>query len=291
MAHQLELTNWILKNSATLDLRITELAWIRSVHPGMVDLSATVTLGGKEFEGRGSDASEDRALGKAVCEAIERFVCHSHAISSTGVAGHFEELLAKKNARFEFIERASLFHHIENSLPMSVIRAREMKIAIGGRQTTANLRFFEMAASPEIAVVLCLVEGVTTGAAIGGILGLGCAESKEEAMAKAEIECLRNVAALAEIPMVPLSKTEFSKIEKPSAEDRRRLLFDFDYCSSLLEKLLGRAKDSGSTQMPELHLTWMNLDLPQAVPANCPLQFFRCVDQSTQKPLYLEFVG
>lgn len=291
MAHQHELTNWILKNSGSLDLRVAELTWIRALHPGMVDLRAAVTLDGKEFEGRGSDTNEDRALGKAVCEAIERFVCHSHAIASIGVAGHFDESLAKKNARLELIERASLFHHVDSSVPMGEIQTRELKIVIEGRQATVSLRFLEMATLPGIAAVLCLAEGVTTGAAIGGILGLGCAESQVEAIAKAEIECLRNVAALADIPMFPLSKDIFSKIGKPSSEDRRRLLFDFDYCSNLLESLLGRVKDSIATKMPALQPTWINLDLPKAVPANCPLQFFRCMDQSTQKPLYLEFVG
>lgn len=290
MASQYELTDWILKNSDSLDLRVTALTWIKTVHPGMVDLSATVTLDGKDFEGRGSDANEDRALGKAVCEAIERFVCYSHAIPSTGVAGHYDERLAKKNAWLELIERRSLSLHIEHESSPRVIHTKEMKIAVAGKQTTARLHLFEISSTPEVAVVLCLVEGIAADSAFGGILGLGCSERLEEATAKSEIECLRNVAALAETPLIPLSKKEFLKIEMPTAEDRRRLLFDVDYCSLLLRKLLSGTKSSVG-QSPELLPTWTNLNLPNTIPTNCPLQFVRCIDQSNQKPMYLEFVG
>jgi len=72
MARQSEVTEWILKNQNALDLQLTKLTWTERALPGYVDLAVNLKVGAHRTEGRGTDKSEEVALGKAVCEAIER---------------------------------------------------------------------------------------------------------------------------------------------------------------------------------------------------------------------------
>jgi ribosomal protein S12 methylthiotransferase accessory factor YcaO len=88
MARQSEVTEWILKNQNALDLQVTKLTWIDQALPGYVDIAVRLRVGTQQTEGRGTDRSEEVALGKAVCEAIERVFCIERGISSTGLAGH-----------------------------------------------------------------------------------------------------------------------------------------------------------------------------------------------------------
>jgi hypothetical protein len=292
MARQQQLTQWILSNQNALDLRVRELTWIRPAFPGMVDLSVTITLGGKDVRGRGIDQREDRALGKAVCEAIERFLCLHYGIPSTGVAGHYDSQEAKGNAKLEWIERSSLFSHAKNGISLFPLSSEAIDVIYGGQPTKAGLHTFQMTTPQGYSSIACLVEGLSTSAGFGGILGLGCDHMRDKAILKAKLECLRSVATLEDRPPIPISYSDFRKIEDPNADERKGLLFDFSYCSSLMDTLFKVSNTQSASVIQEPRLAWSEIALLPAIPNDCPLRFFRCLDQKApEHSPYLEFVG
>src|SRR5579863_6964807 len=99
MADSKGLTSWLLDNAGPLDLRATELTWMRAwglndYH----DLQVSIAIAGQSFTGRGTAASEELAFLKAGAEAIERAYCAAHGIYSVGVAAHTDEIAAQVNA-------------------------------------------------------------------------------------------------------------------------------------------------------------------------------------------------
>ena len=292
MARQHELTQWILSNQHALDLKVRELTWIRPAFPGMTDLSVTITLEGIDVRGRGIDQQEDRALGKAVCEAIERFLCLHHGIPSTGVAGHYDMQEGKQNAKLEWIERACLYSHAKNGISLAPLSSEIVDVSYSGQSTKAGLHTFKMIVPQGYSAIACLVEGVSTSAGFGGILGLGCDKMRDRAMLKAKLECLRSVATLEDCPPIAISYSDFCRIENPNGNERKRLLFDFSYCASLMNTLFKVSNTQGASVIEEPRLTWNEILLPPTIPNECPLRFFRCMDQEApEHSPYLEFVG
>lgn len=288
MASQHELRKWILKNQDILDLEVRELTWIRSCYPGMLDLDVSISIDGREFKGRGSDQNEDVALGKAVCEAIERFMCWERKISSTGVAGHFDECAARENARLEYVERASLSFHFKNRTSLLQVAKKEISINVLGRNQSAQFHTFQISSPLDHVIRLCLVEGVNYAFRFGGILGLGCAKTESAALQKAELECMRSVSALSDFEISPISQLEFREIEKPSSEQRKRLLFNADYCGNLMTWLFEGSGKLLPMESPEYF--YSELRSSNRILKDCPLRFFKC-EAEQEANFSLEFVG
>ena len=293
MADQYQLTNWILENLNRLDLQVRELSWIESYFPGWTDLAATITIKGQKYVGRGSDQDKDTALCKAVCEGIERALCHQGSFSSTGIAGHPDPGQAKRNAQEEFIERVSLFHHVQLRMPAYGVHSRKLVLDDAlGADLSLTLHQLKLNSPNGFYVVLSLAEGVSTHQKIGGILGLGCSQTEETAVTKSRIECMRNVATLPSRQLEPISQATFDKLIRPSATERQRLLANVDYCTDLLKWLLSTPtygpKNSGT--VPIIGYSWSALPLPDGLPEECPLHFYRCHDPNDAS-LVLDFVG
>lgn len=120
-----EFEEWALKKSDSLGLKIENLNWLQEFLPDWIDLSAKIQVEGKEYYGRGHSQSRDKALLKAIVEAIERAICLETLETTNGVAAHTELNKAKENAFNELIERdlflshfltATAFEAIEDSI-------------------------------------------------------------------------------------------------------------------------------------------------------------------------------
>lgn len=287
MANQQKLTDWILTNRKALDLRATKLTWIENHFPGFTDIGVTVSLNGVTYSGRGSSRDEDAALGKAVCEAIERFVCDSNGISSTGVAGHFEEALAKENASIEYLERFALYCHAKGS-PIKKLDQKDISVSLGSGESPARLHHFQMISTAGYFGVLSFVEGFSTSGKFGALLGMGYAKTKQAAKEKSSIELFRNVSALSVEPISPLSLEEFRHIKDPSSSDRRALLFNTEFAKELINgfdfALQPKVESLGSVEMSFRKLPILNEYLDC-----CPLYFYQC--RSERPSIDLEFVG
>lgn len=293
MANQRKLTDWILKNQDELDLQVTELTWIKDFYPGWCDLEVTLSINDIRVTGRGADLNDEIALGKATCEAIERYVCQSYGISSAGVAGHFDKAIAAQNAEQEFVERALLSFHISSGIPLKTVSSDEIIICDeNGAKTKATFNLFQMTPYRDLTAFLCLVEGVSTGAGFGGILGLGCNRHPGKAEQKARLECLRNVTAQQDQRFKPLSRNEFRQIQSPTPEDRQRLLFDSSYCTQLLSDLKnGRRSQINKIENPIFQWSLQPLSVTVDGLRECPLFFFRCKNALESSMAPLEFVG
>lgn len=285
MANQKALTDWILKNQDQLDLKVRECTWIRKAFPGWFDIDLSIRINEKTFFGRGSASEPDLALSKAFCEAVERNICASHGISSTGVAGHVVPLEARENARLEFFERKLLANSIARGElgpkvnEYSVLRERYSHLGI-------EIEIYEISASDTMQVFMCIAKGARFRNPFGGILGLGASNSKQTAIEKALIECLRNLEAYIENPVPFLTKKQFDELENKTGMDRQALFRDRSYFADFSKRL----KDSSPVSDSEIRFSFEPLKIIEPSLLSCPLHFYRCFDEAGDF-LQPEFVG
>jgi hypothetical protein len=285
MANQSELTNWLLAKQSELDLRVTECTWIGDVFPGWHDLDLSVSIAGRRFNGRGSSTDGDTALCKAFCEAVERFVCSSYDIRSHGVAGHYLPEEAKNNARLEYIERRSLAHQVDSHAKLSSLPVPELIASRYGELGIA-VDLFAINTVPGVSAAVSIANGLKCKNQFGGILGLGAHNESKYAATKAMIECLRNLEAYIEHPMVPLPVADFSQIASPTGPQRQALLSDVSYFSHLMATF-----NQDQYTAPDIAVgVFEELEIRDPAFKNCPLRFFRFQD-GDHHSLELEFVG
>jgi hypothetical protein len=292
MANNDRLNQWVLNTAKDLNLRVTKLDWIDRYYKGYSDIAVKIEIDSKIFEGRGSDIDSTTALMKGVTEAIERFVCRANKISSIGVAGHYDMDAAKENSLLEFIERSVMAAHFnkKNAMLLNSTDNVSIKTKDFGK-VDLKMHQFRMNTPENYFGIFTLAEGTDTGFEIGGIMGASVARSLEEAIRKSSIECLRNVAALAEHSRASISFDQFIKIERPTSEDSQNLLFNKQYCQSLIQAFL-KSNVGHSTPDLNLHnLIFEDLEYSSSVLANCPLKFIRCLDQNRNPAPNTEFVG
>lgn len=285
MANQKTLTDWILKNQNHLDLRIKDCTWIRKVFPGWFDIDLSIKVNGETFFGRGSAPDPDLALSKAFCEAVERNVCASHGTSSTGVAGHVIPMEAQENARLELYERKFLADAFEKGeIGLSVADYQPMRNRYSGLGIEVNL--YEVASIDSVRVFMCLANGEKFRLPFGGILGLGSSKSRDHAIQKALIECLRNLESHIETPTSSITKEEFEALDQKAGLDRQALLKNVPYFSELSKKMTA----SASVERLDLNCKFEPLKITETLLVSCPLYFFRCYEEqvSFRQP---EFVG
>lgn len=292
MAYNERLNQWILSTAKDLNLRVTKLDWINSYYKGYSDIAVKIEIDSKIYEGRGSDIDSTTALMKAVTEAIERFVCRTNKISSVGVAGHYDINSAKENSLLEFIERFVISHHFNKKSGMLLSSTKNVSIKTKDFGILdLKIHQFRMNTPKNYFGVFTLAEGIDTGFEIGGIMGASVARNLEEAVRKSSIECLRNVVALAEHSRVSINFDQFIKIERPTSEDSQNLLFDKQYCQSLIQVISTSNPDQTFPGLNLHNLIFEDLKYSSAVLANCPLKFIRCLDQDRNPAPETEFVG
>lgn len=269
MAHQETLTGWILRNDERLDLRVQELSWIKSAFPGWHDLQVSISAFGEHFIGRGSDSEANTALGKAVCEAVERATCFSHGISSLGVAGHFDLKMAEENARLEYVERFCFAHQILEGIVLEPIHA-VIPLAELYERIGVKIGLYLLTSPMDTPAVLCLAIGEKAEPSFGGIVGLGADSRLEVAKQKALMECLRSLEFYLHKKPVSLNREDFQKIELPRSQDRQALLRDKDY----FRRLIGRLENTPPIdfKIPEGKIDRLAVD---SFFIGCPLVFAR----------------
>lgn len=284
MVDHKRLIPWILANQDLLDLKVTYYEWITSAFSSMKDLGAKLKIDGVLYTGRGADRDEDTALSKAICEAVERFVCHTHHISSLGVAGHSEVKLATQNSQLEFIERYALWMqchgHSLFTLTSSEVFSFENK--------TAGIDIYEAQTEHGITIALAIANGLTQDKPFGIVLGLGTHLKPSEAKKKALIECYRNLSAFFDTKFHSLSEKSFQELQNPTSLDQIRLNLDTDYAQKILNKL-NLASNAQTLKLPPIITSQLfyNSDLLN----NCPLVFCRTTLKENSSDFSLEFLA
>lgn len=292
MADHERLSQWVLSTAKDLNLRVTKLDWIDSYYKGYSDIAVKIEIDSKIYEGRGADIDSTVALMKGVTEAIERFVCRANNISSIGVAGHYGQDAAKENSLLEFIERTSISTHFIQKIGMKLKSAESISISTKDFGKVAlKVHQFQMNAPENYFGVFTLAEGIDSGFEIGGIMGASVARNPEDALMKSSIECFRNVAALSAHSHGSMSYDQFIKIKKPSSEDSQDLLFNRQYCKTLLDTFSQSTATRAALNVNLEDLIFENLDYSSSALKGCPLKFVKCLDQNRNPAPDIEFVG
>ena len=284
MVDHKRLIPWILANQDFLDLRVTDYDWITSAFSSMKDLGAKLKIEGTLYTGRGADMDEDTALSKAVCEAVERFVCQTHHISSLGVAGHSEVKLAAQNSQLEFVERYALWMQCHG---YSLFELTGCEVFNFENKNTP-IDIYEAQTEHGITIALAIANGLTQDKSFGIVLGLGTNLKPSEAKKKALIECYRNLSAFLDEKFDSLSEKSFQELQTPSSLDQIKLNLDPYYAKKILNQL-NLTSNIQTLKLPPLITSeiFYNSDLLN----NCPLVFCRTTLKENPSDFSLEFLA
>lgn len=284
MVDHKKLIPWILANQDFLDLRVTDYEWITNTFSSMKDIGAKLKIEGKLYTGRGADRDENTALSKAVCEAVERFICQTHGLSSLGVAGHSEIEFAAQNSQLEFIERYAIWMQCHGHSLFALTGSEVFRF----ENKTAHIDIYEAQTEQGITISLAIANGLTQENPFGIVLGLGSNLKPSEAKKKALIECYRNLSAFFDTKFDSLSEKSFQELQTPSSLDLIKLNLDIRYAQNIINKL-NLISNTQKLKMPPMMTVQLfyNSDFLN----NCPLIFFRTTLKEKASDFSLEFLA
>ena len=192
------LSDWALKNTGKLSLKVSRYSWVKEWMPGFYDHSVEISIGDKKFRGRGIDQDEEVSFEKAVAEAIERCSVTLSDLSNLWATAAYPTLEgAQERAYYELlgIDRV-LCHHfckikMEN-IPEEAIsgfdwaRLKKLYVTKGLSIDLYGLR------PAQDAVSVCAIS--TGGRVPGFVAGFGTSKTIASAALTAVFECVRTAA-------------------------------------------------------------------------------------------------
>lgn len=231
------LTEWLLDHASILDLKVGRYDWTVDWLPGFFDFSLTLEVGGKVFSGRGVGESEVKAFVKAGAEAVERCVfAASDRPNTNGFAVHQNQELARRNAVHEILERDAFFCHYLTRTPFEKIPQPLLEKSIPGylricakiKMLGGQLHFGRMRTAHGIPAVACVTTGEDCLQPFGLMVGLGCAETLENAIMQAFLESFSRAVGLLEGRQAAnkLTVDEFKNLALPTTFHHDELALD-----------------------------------------------------------------
>ena len=203
MANISRLIDWTLKNSAKISLKVTKLGWISEWLVGHFDYQVAIKWEGVIYRGRGIDAEEPLAFGKAVAEAFERFAMTGFD-NPWATAAYLDYEVAATRAYFELvgIDRALCHHYCKTrftkrdfSILPERFQLQKLKKTLEKNNLEAGL--FELRPVLDAKICTMMVWHKDPKHKIRGFVnGYGCASDIDAASASAAYECLRTAAAV-----------------------------------------------------------------------------------------------
>jgi hypothetical protein len=239
VASRKDLASWLLTNADHLNLRATQLQWPERWNcKGLVDLEVQIEIDGRQFTGRGTAQGENQAFTQAGAEALERCICASNDIHSTGVAVHLDQEHATTAATWELSERETFFNYFYSQTPFKAsdskwfleIRKRYPTFFEEAQAFGMHISFHQDHRS-KYPLFICLAQGAHSKPPFGGLIGLSRKKSESLSVESSFFECARKIAdtILNESPEPTLSLEDFIQIKKPSSSDRQKLARNTDY--------------------------------------------------------------
>ncbi|GEM_PF-5176342 len=186
---------WLLQNISTLNLVATAFDWPTKIGLDLFDLEVQITIDSKVYIGRGSDKNSNRAFVKAGAEAIERYLCCKNKISTSGVALHYDEALAREGALLELLERDAFFCHYLTKTAFVECHSTHFQFqCMEFLKSGIELKFYELPTFEDVHTIIAIAKG-NENSNLGVLVGLGCRRTKDEALEAAFTEAARNVVA------------------------------------------------------------------------------------------------
>lgn len=189
MARQESLIQWASKNRQQISLEAKEFDWAWKMGLPLFDFEVQIFVDGFRGAGRGTALVETTALEKGIAEALERAVCASLKLSTTGVAAHTVSHSARENAILEALERFIFDWHLKNRKKLTPLKEHSIGTPL------PEMRFFRMGIPLPYHALVCFLSVDDEN-----FLGLSCDKDLSSAMDKAAIEVLRNLAAFQSDP-------------------------------------------------------------------------------------------
>jgi hypothetical protein len=201
METSLQLTDWILKNSKNLKIKVYKYAWIDKWMPGFFDYGIEISLFNKKYFGRGIDRDEKIAFEKASAEALERAVVNMEKLEmpwGTAAYPSFDGACEKAYYELLGIDRA-LCHHFchkkfagcQLSGTNNFRSSNVLKNII--EKNNIVLRLYELTPSLDAKSVCAIAWSRSSKKLQGFVAGFGVDKSIETAKLHALFECIRTV--------------------------------------------------------------------------------------------------
>lgn len=252
--------NKILSLHKDLNLNIVQFDWPARYGFPLYDIEAQIEYLGIKCEGRGTAKTEEGALSKALCEAIERYIVNAKKLgSSNGTACHISIENAQKCAENELLERDAFLCHFYLNVPAMEYGPFDAKGLINQAKTVLNemninLSFALMAGANNSTIALCKANGENYKLKFGDIFGLAFGDDSSS-FEHALFEVLRDVFAIADSGINTISLGEFEKINLHNPNDHLKLSLDFDYSSMVSFPTNSKTLNRPTLNTVELHST------------------------------------
>ena len=203
MENSSPVVEWALKNSRRLTLAVQKVTWIDEWLPGYFDYHVEISVGGKVYKGRGTDASEQTAFVKAVAESLERAACYGLE-NPWGTAAHTDQRAAEKRAYAELLgmDRALCHHYCR--IKGNRVALEELKPVIPVKNLIKKLNdhglvleLCELRPAKDAGVFSAYGWAKTASREFPGIIsGFGTSDVRQDAAKQAVLECLRKFLAI-----------------------------------------------------------------------------------------------
>ncbi len=204
--------SWVFNAAKNEKIFISQLTWPLRLGLNINDYIVQVRVGDTEFIGHGSDSDPDLAILKAVAEAYERFCVTSLKIkNSIGCAVHTDIKLAEEHALLELIERDCFLVNFIDRRSFKEIDRLFYNVSFDKPYKMTNY----LLASDVLKVTLTRI----TINGVANVLGLGISETLDKALAKSEIEALRQWVYV-------VDKGLIADVNYEDISDKKKLSFD-----------------------------------------------------------------
>ena len=217
-------TMWALAHRKKLNLKITKYTWVEELLPEYTDIRVIIKIFGRDFKGRAIDQSENKALAKALTEALERCTAFSIGLkNSNGVAAHYDIVKAHSNAKLELIERDALMcHHLTNTPCIELLNVIEKfplfnQINKFLNSRSIHLKFYKTLSMFKHSTIFCVANGVSSPCHQFGLaIGSACSYKPSRSIEKAALETFQNLAFRVLLNGgVSISLNQFNQTSKP----------------------------------------------------------------------------
>lgn len=192
------LSDWALKSSERLSIKVSRYSWVKEWLPGFYDHSVEISVEGRKFRGRGIDQNEEVSFEKAVAEAIERCTVLLSDLGNPWATAAYPTLDgARVRAYYELlgIDRVLCHHFCKvrmTNMPEDSVSGfdwdRLTKLFI---KKGLSIELYGLRPTQDAASVCAIASG---GRVPGFVAGFGTSETIASAALTAVFECVRTAA-------------------------------------------------------------------------------------------------
>lgn len=174
-----------------------------------------MTYNNRDFFGSAVGLHTKNTIGRAIAECVERIVVGLNRWgSSNGAAVHFDPSIAAENAYRELIERDAFIYYFQWGFKPSYI---------GQSENVKDVNLFSLrSVDPELVITLAWRKE-------NYVLGLGCTESIEQSIKRAEGEVVAMKTTMEIHKTTEIDFSTFKNLKRTEPIDHQKLALNLEY--------------------------------------------------------------